>query len=498
MATASLDEADVDQVFALSLLCLPAETDLLFVAEHLTPLLTSNLLLQALSDDAGLQRLQKASWLAIGPVQPVLAESVSPSLMQAALLVRPASPALQIRRLTQGSPIIAFAPLPAGSKPFSLPQWSASGEHVSVFFEGPPAAGVKHYSACVLRLADQATQQIQLETVPGSAKAPGTYDMAALWAPSAPTLIVVRDKPMQQTSECFRRSRLKAVGCQLVYHDAKGSCEAQLQCSPDGTKLAYRTADQAIAIHYISTGATAVVEPHCGKWLCLTFAPSSFHMLCIGQSDEGKQQAAILPLREAPCAQAACIVPGSMLMGIAWSAKDCVAIACSTGSEQVGPRGTLTLFTVVTGPALQLLHTLDTGGFVEDLSFSPDGTMLCFLDQGNDWFMPPPVFRFYLKPESEVVVLHLPSQQARKFGSRKEGREACGSDRYMSSVPLGMSDIIKWPGRARLWWQGSSLMSYGPGLGTSHVVPGPHAAVMMRATDLSPSAYMPCERLDLD
>ena len=321
-----LNKADADKVLAMSPL---AHADLLPSVDPHGPSTDVVHTLQAtVVDMPGLRRLRKASWRAISE-EPQLAETVSPNLKLGALLVRPASPALQVRELTEDSSSIAFAPLPANSKPFSLPQWSASGEHVSVLFEGPPAAGKKQYCVFVLRPADQATQQAQLETVPGSAAEPAANTLAALWAPSAPTLIIVRQKPMQQTSQCFRRSRLKAVGCQLVYHDAKGGCEAQLQCSPDGTKLAYRTADQAVAIHYISTGTTAVVEPTCGTWLHLIFAPSSAHLLCIGKSDEqGRQQAAFLTVSQPPSAQAACSIPGSLLMGMAWSAKGCVAIAC--------------------------------------------------------------------------------------------------------------------------------------------------------------------------
>ena len=79
-------------------------------------------------------------------------------------------------------------------------------------FEGPSAEGKKLYFVFVLRPADQATQQAQLETVPDSAEEPASNELAALWAPSAPTLIIVRQKPMQQTSQCFRRSRLKGCG----------------------------------------------------------------------------------------------------------------------------------------------------------------------------------------------------------------------------------------------------------------------------------------------
>ena len=191
-----------------------------------------------------------------------------------------------------------------------------------------------------------------------------------------------------------------------------------------------------------------------------------------------------------------------MVMGMAWSAQDCVAIACGTACDSAacgricdssGAHGTIAVFTVIAGPALQPLHTLTTGGVVEDLSFSPDGTFVSFLDQGMKWCWPPLSHGVLLEPESEVVVLHVPSQQSRRFGSRKE---AYRSDRYVTVAPTGASDSTKWPGRACLWWQGSSLMSYGPG-GLSDIVPSSDGAIMMR--DVGPLANfrMPCERLDL-
>ena len=160
------------------------------------------------------------------------------------------------------------------------------------------------------------------------------------------------------------------------------------------------------------------------------------------------------------------------------------------------------LFTVMAGPTLQPLHTLATGGFVEDLSFSPSGIFLCYLDQGGKCSMPALSPTYELKPESEAVVLHLPSQRARRFASRKEAREPCNSDRYMTSVPTGMSsstsmNITKWPGRAGLWWQGSSLMSYGPGSGYLDFVPASHGYIRLCATGFSANVSMPCKRLNL-
>ena len=138
---------------------------------------------------------------------------------------------------------------------------------------------------------------------------------------------------------------------------------------------------------------------------------------------------------------------------------------------------------------------------MEDLSFSPDGTFLSFLDQGNDCFMPAssPSHNYELKSESEVVLLHLPSQQARRFGSRKEVREPCNSDRYLTSVPTGILDSTRMPGRARLWWHGFDLMSHGPGVGFSDFLPASYSygEAKMRDHGFYPNVIMPCERLDL-
>ena len=448
----------------------------------------------------GLERLQQATWQSTCPEPPAVAESVSPDLKQAALLVRPKHPALQIRNLAAGSAVTAFVPLPPGCKPFGLPLWSPTGAHISVLYQSTSKASTVQHSVLILRLADQATQRAQQEVTSGNSPTqPDSYDLSALWAPSAPTLLIVRKTGRQQTRTCFRRSKSAAVGCQVVYHDANGACEAQLHWSPDSTMICYRIDPCRLAVHYISTGITTLVDPGCGKMLqlCWSAASPSSHLLCCGKA-EGKQQksaqAAFITSACPASAEAAFEVPGDSVLGIAWASTEHVAIACDTNSMQAG---ILSLFRVTDGPALQPLYTMATTGVVEDLAFSADGAFLSFLDQGSDWSMPGIMLSLHLKPESEVVVVHTPSLQVRRFGSRKEGRELCHSDTYMTIWPLGVSFHEKWPGRAMLWWQGTSLQSYGPGLGMSQSMPGPHQAMAMRDAGMFPGVNMPCERLDL-
>ena len=448
----------------------------------------------------GLERLQQATWQSTRPEPPALAESVSPDLKQAALLVRPEHPALQIRKLAAGSAVTAFVPLPAGCKPFGLPLWSPTGMHISVLYQNPSKASTVQHSVLILRLADQATQRAQLEVAPGNSRTqPDSYDLSAIWAPSAPTLLMVRKTGRQQTQTCFRRSKSAAVGCQVVYHDADGACEAQLQWSPDSTMICYRIDPRRVAVHYISTGITTLVHPGCGKMLqlCWSAASPSSHLLCCGKAEGRQQKSAQAAFITAACpasAEAAFEVPGESVLGVAWAISEHVAIAGDTNSMQAG---ILSLFRVINGPALQPLYTMTTGDFVEDLAFSADGAFLSFLDQGRNWSMPGIRLGLFLKPESEVVVVHTPSLQVGRFGSHKEGRELCHSDTYMTILPLGVDFHEKWPGRAMLWWQGTSLLSYGPGLGMSQRMPGPHQAMAMRDAGMFPGVNMPCERLDL-
>ena len=120
MASASRYEADADKVPGH---CLLAHTDLASDINSSDASTDVVYTLQAtVADEPGLQRLQTATWLAID-TEPPLTETVSPNLKLGALLVRPPSPAIQVRRLTKDWTTMAFALLPAGSKPFSLPQW---------------------------------------------------------------------------------------------------------------------------------------------------------------------------------------------------------------------------------------------------------------------------------------------------------------------------------------------------------------------------------------
>ena len=171
--------------------------------------------------DAGLLRLQQAAWQPAGPYPPLLGENVSPSLQQAALLVRKDRPTLQVRNLVAGD-IPILMPLPDGSKPLSTPTWHPSGEHIALLYETPSSEG-SQLSVFVLRLSDQATQRAQLETLPANTKL-SSSNLPLAWAPNSATLLVVHGQDDKQVQACFRRSRLKAVGCELVYHSAQ-SCQ---------------------------------------------------------------------------------------------------------------------------------------------------------------------------------------------------------------------------------------------------------------------------------
>ena len=109
------------------------------------------------------------------------------------MLVRLSKPTLQIRRLSAGSAITAFVPLPAGSRPFSLPQWNPAGTHVSQLYE-IGTAGSRDTWVVMLRVADQSTAKAHLEALPAAAPEAGGGVMTTAWAPKSPTLLVVRRK----------------------------------------------------------------------------------------------------------------------------------------------------------------------------------------------------------------------------------------------------------------------------------------------------------------
>ena len=122
------------------------------------------------------------------------------------------------------------------------------------------------------------------------------------------------------------------------------------------------------------------------------------------------------------------------------------------------------------------------------------------LDQGSRWAINPLFLMFCLKPESEVMVVHLPSLQARKFGSRSVTPEQMPASMYLPpqrNQPHLQAMHAKLPARARLWWQGCVLMSYGPGTGEAARSPSPHGPVVMLELVLAPQLEMPCSRLDL-
>ena len=179
---------------------------------------------------------------------------------------------------------------------------------------------------------------------------------------------------------------------------------------------------------------------------------------------------------------------------IAWGLKGLVAIASAWED------GMLSLYTVIGGTGLQPMHTL-TAGLAEEVAFSPDGQYLAYLDQGSDFqmsmnFM---LMAMLVNPESEVVIVHLPTQQARRFGSRK-GPLGPGFEprhnRY--NISVGDSHLeVRFSGQGRLSWDMDGLLSYGPGAGSAPGAPGPHAPIIMGQTGWTPQVKMPCARLQL-
>ena len=153
--------------------------------------------------DPSLTRLQQATWQDNGQHPPALAETVSPDLAQAALLVRPEKPALQVRRLAAGAAITAFVPLPAGARPFSSLSWDATAERVSQLYE-ITTGDSKEVWVFVLWVADQSTARAQLERFPAAAAKSDGSALTTAWAPGSPTLLIARRKEQGQTQHCHR------------------------------------------------------------------------------------------------------------------------------------------------------------------------------------------------------------------------------------------------------------------------------------------------------
>lgn len=155
----------------------------------------------ALDQDPGLLRLQQAAWRDVCQQAPPLAESISPDLAQAAVLVRPEKPTLQVRTLSAGAAITAFVPLPAGARPLTLPSWDAAAERVSQLYEITTADSAEVW-VLVLRAADQSTARARLETIPTAVA--GGKGLITTWAPNSPTLLVARRIESGQSQSCHR------------------------------------------------------------------------------------------------------------------------------------------------------------------------------------------------------------------------------------------------------------------------------------------------------
>ena len=449
--------------------------------------------------DSGLLRLQRAAWQPICPEAPQLGDTVSPDLRQTALLVREARPSLEVRSLEAGRAITAFLPLPDGSKPLAPPAWSSDGERLAVLYETATPAG-RQICAFIVRLSDQATQRAQLESLPASTSRLLPEDLPFLWAPDSATLLVVRGKFDSQHQTCFRRSRLKAVGCELVYHAVKGELESRVLWSPSGAYACYGAiADDAatITIYNIGKGTSAAVRHSVGS-PAVCFAPDSSHLLCCGVRGHKAQFVDVQLATASPMVDID--TSGPWLNCVAWGSNGQVAISSNWGE------GKLAMYTVIEGPSLQPLQTLTTSGLVDDPQYSPCGKYLSFLDQGPEMGIDPLSILMggaitVAAARNEVVILHLPSMQPRSFGSRR-GLDQHGPaaqlrpDHYM--IPFKGAELVRWPARARLFWasQGLSLLSYGPGAGPAQVS-GPHAALPLEALSVFPDTEMPCSRLDL-
>ena len=301
-----------------------------------------------------------------------------------------------------------------------------------------------------------------------------------------------------------RRSRLKSVGCQLVYLDTQGGGQADLLWSPDGTLVCYTAADETtMVIMHVGRGTDVSVAPACGKDHMACFSPCSSRIFCAGNPEElvaerAVRSAVFIAVRDAKRVPVE-IETYKEIQQVAWGIAH-VAVASGYFSA-----GILALYAATDEPSLQLLREFKTGAYSEDLSFSPCGSFLSILDQGNFWLLNPLYPVLQIRPESQVVVVHVPTLQVRSFGTRNKPLEPEGPQMPGSVYAQGLRgrhqtqpyDELRVPARARLWWQGSQLLSYGPGTGVICGQPGPHKPLLVPIDTILPGCEMPCSRLEL-
>ena len=323
--------------------------------------------------------------------------------------------------------------------------------------------------------------------------------MTTAWAPRSPTLLVARRREQGHSRQCHRRSRLKAVGCELVYLDTEGGGQAGVLWSPDEKLVCYTAADTAAAdkrsliILHVGRGTAISAKPACGEAQVACFSPSGSHLLVAGNEQEGADRAVFIAASDAArvLVEVKCMTD---IQHLAWASRH---VAIASGDMEAGM---LVLYAETKGPGLQLLHVLDMGAYTEDLAFSPCGHFLAMLDQGSFWVVEPAFLIRSVKPESEVVVMHLPTLQTRRFGSRGVTPEQMRASVYhpprlhwAHCHPME----LELPARAKLWWQGSQLLSYGPGTGTNAGGSGPHTPIVLPQIAVAALTEMPCSYLDL-
>ena len=291
------------------------------------------------------------------------------------------------------------------------------------------------------------------------------------------------------------------MNCQLVYLDTQGGGQAGLLWSPDETLVCYTAADHtSLIILQIGRGTSLSIDPSCGQDQATCFSPCSSQLSCAGSLELDKQVVGRAVLRGVIIAvRDATLVPVEIeclreVQHVAWGLA---RVAVASGSLEAG---ILVLYAASAEPSLHLLHVFDTGAYTKDLSFSPCGTFLSVLDQGSFFGIDPCGFLPLIKPESEVVIVHLPTMQARRFGSRSQTGEQLQAGmlpRLLIGRHMVASETCKFPARARLWWQGSQLLSYGPGNDKLCSPPGPHKLFDLPHSIQESFRAMPCSQLDL-
>ena len=261
-----------------------------------------------------------------------------------------------------------------------------------------------------------------------------------------------------------------------------------LQWAPDSSAIAYTFFDEAV-IHYIASGASHTMQLSCGAYPVPCFAPDASQLLCCGQSEDLRTGAAFVALQKPPTASAPQTLahPGCA-RHVAWG---CSRVAIFFMEQQAG---VLALYTVTQGPRLQPLHQLDTSAVLEDLSISPCGSFLAVLDMGSEITVSTSAPMLIVVPKNEVVVLHLPSLEVRRFGGRKHSDKP---DVNKYGTPVYQEAYhIQWPGRAMLSWQGSRLLAYGPGMMSRQRLSN-RQEFMLTSEQPGKHVAMPCSRLDL-